>query len=260
MGMRAIGGLVVVAALSGSAAAKPGELLDTLHAEEAPPLTVLDAAAAAPCALKGALCILPGSRSTIAVATAPDKAALDKATPDKAAPDKAAASGDDEATGDDKAAADKAAADKAASDKAAADKASAGKAVADKAASPAKPAKAGPPVPRFSRAASLASSDGAPTPAESAPWTIELSGTLKRPAWAGNALFLLFDLEDPQSVENRQFTALYQAPLKPSARLGARLSLSPEEGFRAGHTYRLRIVQLINGREIVLGEGDLSLL
>jgi hypothetical protein len=38
------------------------------------------------------------------------------------------------------------------------------------------------------------------------------------------------------------------------------VNLSPEEGFRAGHTYRIRIVQLIGGREIVLGEGDVSLL
>ncbi len=122
-------------------------------------------------------------------------------------------------------------------------------------------------VPRFSRAASVASaSEGAAeaaaatTPSESAPWTVELSGLFKRPAWAGNALFLFFDLEDPTSIENRQFTALYQAPLKAGPKLAARLSLSPDDGFRPGHSYRLRIVQLINGREIVLGEADLSLL
>lgn len=120
-------------------------------------------------------------------------------------------------------------------------------------------------VPRFSRAASVAASDGtqtaaAVTPAESAPWKLELSGTLKRPAWAGNALFLFFDLEDPDAIENRQFTALYQAPLKAGPKLAARVSLSPEDGFRPGHTYRIRVVQLINGKEIVLGESDVSLL
>ena len=120
-------------------------------------------------------------------------------------------------------------------------------------------------VPRFSRAASVAASDGttnasATTPSENAPWTLELSGTLKRPAWAGNALFIFFDLEDPESIENRQFTALYQAPLKAGPKLGARVSLSPEDGFRPGHSYRIRVVQLINGKEIVLGESDVSLL
>jgi phage terminase large subunit-like protein len=120
-------------------------------------------------------------------------------------------------------------------------------------------------VPRFSRAASVASSDGtqnaaATTPSEDAPWTLELTGTFKRPAWAGNALFLFFDLEDPDSIENRQFTALYQAPLKAGPKVAARVSLSPEDGFRPGHTYRVRIVQLISGKEIVLGESDVSLL
>ena len=45
-----------------------------------------------------------------------------------------------------------------------------------------------------------------------------------------------------------------------SVKLAARVSLSPDDGFRAGHTYRIRIVQLINGREIVLAESDVSLL
>ena len=120
-------------------------------------------------------------------------------------------------------------------------------------------------VPRFSRAASVAASDGtqtaaAVTPPENAAWTLALSGTLKHPAWAGNALFLFFDLEDPDSIENRQFTALYQAPLKAGPKLAARLVLSPEDGFRPGHSYRIRVVQLINAKEIVLGETDVSLL
>ncbi len=116
-------------------------------------------------------------------------------------------------------------------------------------------------VPRFSRASSIAATDGSqPAPDEHASWTLEVTGTLKRPAWSGNALFLFFDLEDPEAIENRQFTALYQAPVKAGAKVAARVSLSPEDGFRAGHTYRIRVVQLINGKEIVLGESDVSLL
>ena len=120
-------------------------------------------------------------------------------------------------------------------------------------------------VPRFSRAASVAASDGtqtaaATTPADDAPWTLDLTGTLKRSAYAGNTLFLFFDLEDPEAIENRQFTALYQAPLKAGPKVAAKVSLSPEDGFRPGHTYRIRIIQLISGKEIVLGESDVSLL
>jgi hypothetical protein len=210
MGMRVLVGWMVVAALTAPAVAKPGELPDILHAEQAP-LTILDPALATPCAQKPGLCINVGSRSTIAVASSPVAAA-------------AAGTAD-------------------------------------------KQSKSAIVVPRFSRAASVAATDGAATQTASttsrsddAPWTLEISGTLKRPAWTGNALFLFFDLEDPASLENRQFTALYQAPVKAGAKVAARVSLAPEDGFRPGHTYRVRIVQLINGKEIVLAESDVSLL
>lgn len=199
MATRAIVGWGIVLALAGSAAASPGDLPDPVLGDDSP-LTVLDPAAAQPCALKTGLCVVPGARSTIAVESAPVAAA---GTP---------------ATG-----------------------------------------KAAPVVPRFSRAASVAAA-GATTPTETQAWTLELSGTLKRPAWAGNALFLFFDMDDPEALPNRQFTALYQANIKAGNKLAARVTLSPDDGFRAGHTYRIRIVQLINGKEIVLQESDVSLL
>ncbi|HEX3853792.1 MAG TPA: hypothetical protein VHW01_22670 [Polyangiaceae bacterium] len=123
--------------------------------------------------------------------------------------------------------------------------------------------KPAPIVPRFARAEAVASADGSGGSSSSsganAPWTVELAGTLKRPAWNGNALFLFFDLEDPNSIDNREYTALYQAPLKAGKNLAARVALSPDEGFRAGHTYRLRVVQLINNKEMLLTETDLAL-
>ena len=42
--------------------------------------------------------------------------------------------------------------------------------------------------------------------------------------------------------------------------LAARLTLQPSEGFHAGHTYRLRVVQLVGGKEVLLAEGDVTLL
>jgi hypothetical protein len=125
----------------------------------------------------------------------------------------------------------------------------------------AKQAANAPVAPRFSRAASVASGEGAATTRDqSQPWSIDLTANLKRAAWAGNALFIFFDLEDPQAVENRQFTALYQTIIKAGPKMAAHLQLAPEEGFRPSHSYRLRIVQLIGGKEIVLAEGDVSLL
>ncbi len=120
--------------------------------------------------------------------------------------------------------------------------------------------KAPPIVPRFARAEAVASSDGSSSTASSgAQWTLELAGALKHPAWGGNALFIFFDLEDPNAIDNHEYTALYQAPLKAGKTLAARVALSPEEGFRAGHTYRMRVVQLINNKEMLLTEADLAL-
>jgi hypothetical protein len=120
--------------------------------------------------------------------------------------------------------------------------------------------KTAPVVPRFSRAAAVASEGAAATPDENAPWSLELAANLKRAAWNGNALFIFFDLEDPDAIENHTYTALYQTPVKAGPKLAAQLSLLPTEGFRAGHSYRIRIVQLIGGKEVVLAEGDVSLL
>ena len=114
-------------------------------------------------------------------------------------------------------------------------------------------------VPRFARAEAVASADGSNSASANAPWTLELAGTLKRPAFGGNALFVFFDMEDANAIDNHEYTALYQAPLKAGKILAARMALSPDEGFRAGHTYRLRVVQLINGREMLLSESDLQL-
>jgi hypothetical protein len=110
-------------------------------------------------------------------------------------------------------------------------------------------AKTPPVVPRFERVGNAAET----------PWTLEFAANLKKAALKGNALFIFFDLEDPGCVENRQYTALYQAPIKAGPKVAARVALAPDEGFRAGHTYRIRVIQLINGKEILLTEGDVAL-
>jgi hypothetical protein len=121
------------------------------------------------------------------------------------------------------------------------------------------PKAAKPVPPRFSRAAPLAAREGGSTEREGA-WTVDLASTLKRQSYPGNVMFLFFDLADPQSLANREFTALYQISAKSQKTLAARLVLAPENGLRAGHTYRLRIVQLVGDKEVLLAEGDLTLL
>jgi hypothetical protein len=115
-------------------------------------------------------------------------------------------------------------------------------------------------VPRFSRAALVAAPGNKAATSTSLSWNIEMAAQLKRAALSGNTLFVFFDLADPNSIKNQESTALFQAPVKAGKALAVRLNLTGEDGFRAGHTYRVRIAQLINGHEVVLSEGDFSLL
>jgi hypothetical protein len=105
---------------------------------------------------------------------------------------------------------------------------------------------AAPVVPRFVR-----SGQGA--------WVVELQATLKRAALAGNALFIIFDADDPEAVAEHQYTAMYQTAIRAGRALTARLAFSPDEGFRAGRAYRIRVVQLLGGKEVELTEADLVL-
>jgi len=116
-------------------------------------------------------------------------------------------------------------------------------------------------APRFSRAASIAAAGkGAPKAQTSLGWSLDVAAQLKKAAISGNTLFVFFDLADPNSVKNNENTALFQAPVKAGKALALHMSLSGEDGFRAGHTYRMRIAQLLNGREVVLAEADFTLL
>jgi hypothetical protein len=123
------------------------------------------------------------------------------------------------------------------------------------------PGEAGKPnaPPRFARAPVVANARG-PQPEPRGAWAIDLSAALRRPALAGNTLFLFYDLEDPDAVKKQQTSALFQAIVKAGKALGAHLSLSRDDGFHPGHTYRLRIVQLLGSKEALLAEGDFSLL
>lgn len=93
----------------------------------------------------------------------------------------------------------------------------------------------------------------------SAPWVVDVGATLPRAALAGNTLFILYDMEDPQAVAKHQVAALWQAPISGGNQLAARLTLTPDDGFHADHNYRLRVVQLIGGKEVLLSDGTIRL-
>jgi hypothetical protein len=112
--------------------------------------------------------------------------------------------------------------------------------------------------PSFARAAA-GGGRAAASLGDDVPWTIDLVGELRHAALAGNALFIVYDARDEKALADNEVTALWQARIRAGASVAARLTLVPEDGFRSGHTYRVRIAQLVGGKQIVLGEGSLHL-
>jgi hypothetical protein len=113
-------------------------------------------------------------------------------------------------------------------------------------------------MPRFIRVvdpARAARSRGA----DSSPWTLQVDARLRSTALPGNTLFLLYDASNQHAVSTREVAALWQAPVTGGDRLSARLLLSPEDGFHPAHNYRIRIVQIVGGKEVLLADGMVGL-
>jgi len=113
-------------------------------------------------------------------------------------------------------------------------------------------------VPRFSRSTTGTGARKGNID-DSVPWTVTINATLRQPALKGNAQFLIFDTEDPRAIAEHQVTAMWQTRVHAGNQLAARLTLSPEDGFHADHTYRVRVAQILNHREVILAEGDIRL-
>lgn len=115
-------------------------------------------------------------------------------------------------------------------------------------------------VPAFKRTGTVAAHGQTPTTETSTrPWIIEIDANLKRPAVPGNAVFVFYDLADARHTGERYVTAMYQAAIKAGNTLAARAQLYPEEGFHAGHAYRVQVSQILNNKEILLAQGDFEL-
>jgi hypothetical protein len=92
------------------------------------------------------------------------------------------------------------------------------------------------------------------------PWQLLLTAMLRRPAWAGNAVVVVYDLDNPTALATRTIMGLYQALIPAGRSFGAQLSLSPGDGYQEGRTYRVQVLQLIQGKEILLAESDITLM
>lgn len=91
-----------------------------------------------------------------------------------------------------------------------------------------------------------------------APWTVDVLANLRQPALTGNALFLVYDAQDPGALSTHEVMTLLQASVTAGSRIAARLALSPEDGFRTGR-YLIQVAQIVGGKEVVLAEGELRL-
>jgi hypothetical protein len=92
-----------------------------------------------------------------------------------------------------------------------------------------------------------------------AAWTVELDALLRKPAVAGTALFVFTDIGDVKGNETNGYTALFEAVVPKTDLIVADLVLPMEEGFQPQHIYRLRVTQLLHGKQVVLAEGELQL-
>lgn len=106
--------------------------------------------------------------------------------------------------------------------------------------------------------------DGGATPALSrkddpkGSWVVEIFGNFKKPALAGNAQFIFTDAAD-WTPKKRDMTSLLQIEIKSGNGVSARARLSGDDGFRAGHTYKVEIAQRIGTGEVILADGTFTL-
>jgi hypothetical protein len=112
-------------------------------------------------------------------------------------------------------------------------------------------------APAFARSLELVSRATGSAMRDESPWTFVLSsGRAVRP---GSLVCLVFDAHDARAIAARQVVALYQTDVRGTA-VALKLRLSPDDGFAANHSYLIRLIQLVGGRELRIAETELTLL
>src|SRR5262249_9511190 len=111
----------------------------------------------------------------------------------------------------------------------------------------------------LSRGAEVAAKAGAAQAKRTQPWDVLLVANLKKPTLPGTVLFVVYDKNDPEAIKRHEVTEIWYVTMAAARAVAARVQLDPDEGFNAGHTYLLRVVQLVSKREVVLAEGSVKL-
>jgi hypothetical protein len=91
------------------------------------------------------------------------------------------------------------------------------------------------------------------------PWQVQMVANLKsRPTKAPIEVDIQ-DADTPPSMENMFSRVVWEVDMKPANHLGMRFALSPDEGFTASHSYRLRVLQRQGKTSKLLAQGELHL-
>jgi hypothetical protein len=114
--------------------------------------------------------------------------------------------------------------------------------------------------PSFGRVGAVAARGQRADADDAIPWVVEVNAALRHKALAGNVVFLIYDGEHGKAVSTHEVLGAWQAKIPAGEHLTARLTLNPDDGFRPGRTYRIRVVQILRGKEHTLTDGTVRLL
>jgi hypothetical protein len=84
-------------------------------------------------------------------------------------------------------------------------------------------------------------------------------GRFKARASSEPIIVAVLDYMDPEGMARKEATAVWQIGSSPVKDIGMRLVLAAEDGFKAHHTYLVRMVQGVGANEKILAEGNFML-
>ena len=113
-------------------------------------------------------------------------------------------------------------------------------------------------LPVLRRSFHLASMAAEAPPADR-PWQVEIVARFKKPSAEAAINVVVLDKDDPEAIANKEAVMILDVYTQPTKLLAMRFDLRPEDGFVAGHSYLLRLVQTEDGHETVLAEGSVNL-
>jgi len=111
-------------------------------------------------------------------------------------------------------------------------------------------------VARGTQVATLGHTEKVP---ESDGWHVEVIGRFKARASSEPIIVAVMDYTDPDGMARKEATAVWQIGSSPVKDLGMRIVLAAEDGFKAHHTYLVRMVQGVGANEKILAEGNFLL-